>query len=223
MNMTNKIWLQIPWYLNHTLPEQERQQVETALAQTSEPQADLITWMQVQSALQAQPQQNPPQVLKVQLMAAIQNQARPVKKLWDAVSYAAFVVSIFLLLWLIIQPGMMLAWAAGGQMSAFRVYRVEADQTSYQLVAEISAQAGLAQYTFVDAWLLPWQQVRYLVEGVNEEGEAFLSEAVTGNAQAVLPGQLALLICSAVLARFILAGLAGFGTKPGSYRPLLMA
>jgi hypothetical protein len=219
----------LPGYINQTLPEKEWQHVEAALNQGELQPSELAAWKQVQGALKSQPQQVPAVRIRQQLMSRIQ--AQPIflpesaqrSWVWRLLSYVALVFSIFLLLLVVVQPGVMLEWSAGEAVDAFRIYRLNAGQASYELVGEMAAQPGLSHYNFVDAWFLPWQRFTYIVEGVNEQGQAALSQAVTGNALSALPGQIALLLSSVILAGIMRMAVSRLEKSDSKNRPMLLA
>jgi hypothetical protein len=85
-------------------------------------------------------------------------------------------------------------------LTAFRVYRVPVGGADFELLSEVPAQPDVQQYTYVDAHLLPGQSYVYVVEGLGVEGQSAFSQAITVNALEALPGQLAILVASLVIA-----------------------
>lgn len=161
-------------------------------------------WESVRLAVAGQPVVEPPVEVHSRVMARIRQPQRASAQLtgraWLGAGGLALV--ILALLWIVVQPGVVLAWDSGDvPASAYRVYRAPLDSSEFELVAEVPTSESSA-YTYVDLFLLPWQAYTYRVEGMAANGQMVTSQAVTGRALEALPGQLALVIAS------VLSGLA---------------
>jgi len=195
----------LPWYTNGTLTPAEREAVERWLRQTPEAPDKLAGWQQLRAAVTGQVQQTPPPSVWRRVMARVRakdashQQTRTLPRLTWAWGAALAMVAL-ILLWGIIQPGIVLQWSVSdGPLSAFRVYRAPVGSADFDLLHEVPARPGMRQYTYVDVRPWPTQTYVYRVEGVRQGGRSALSQAITANALDALPGQLAILFTSLVI------------------------
>ena len=199
----------LPWYANGTLGEEEAVQVETWLMQDARARAELETWRRMMAAVESQLEQRPGAEVRRRVLGQIRLEAQAparTRMRWSPaglVGAAALAMVVLVALWLAIKPGVVLQWTvdggstpAGDGVAAYRVYRAPLGSAEYRLLHEAPARAGMQEYTYIDALLLPGQAFSYQVEGVNEAGRVALSQTVSGSAQAALPGQMAILFTS---------------------------
>jgi hypothetical protein len=201
----------LPWYLNHSLPESERLAAEEQARQSPQ---QLAAWQAVRSAALSQPTRVPSATVRQRVLAQTRAKARTPRWL-PVVSGAVVAVLALLLLWNVVQPGIGLQWSVAGTVpTAFRVYRASAGSDHFEFVREVPAQAGIADYTYVDTALWPGQAYQYRVEAVNAETA---SATIAANGAEVLPTQLAIIFSS------LLIGLAGayvLREMATAYRPV---
>jgi hypothetical protein len=115
---------------------------------------------------------------------------------------AAVGLAVLLLLWVVLQPGIVLEWSVEGDPAlAFRVYRAPVGTADFGLVGEVPAEPQVRRYRYVDA--LPWlaKAYEYRVEALAAGGQPVLSQATEAGALEALPAQLAVVLLS------LLAGL----------------
>jgi hypothetical protein len=218
----------LPGYLNHSLAEHERKQVAFAIQQDDTARAELQALEHLQGVLKAQAQSSPQPLVRQQLMSRIRtvqtvSETRGWRNWgWGSIAFAAITLSIFLLLWLLVQPGVSLEWSAAGQMEIFRIYRLQVNRPAYELVGEVTGHSGISQYQYTDAWLWPGQHFTYLVEGIDRQGQ-IARQTIYGNALVALPSQVALLLSSAILAGLMLMFANRVDTLFGRRRLILLA
>lgn len=184
----------LPWYLNGTLDEAERQAVEAELRVNPELQQELNAWRLLRSAAQSQPQVEPPPALlagllrRVEIRPGRQTALRPaLARLGNGLIGCAVAALIWLALWWIIQPGVELRWAAQGEaVQSFRVYRAETAEGDFQLLRELPAAATTPEYNFTDTASLPWSKYQYLVEAVTLSGQSVFSRVIEGDSSGVI-------------------------------------
>jgi hypothetical protein len=108
---------------------------------------------------------------------------------------------IVLVLWLTVQPGVVLQWSvAGNPPTTFRIYRALAGAEDYRLIHEIEAPVGTAEYQFIDTRLIPGRWYSYRIEGIYKGGNVSISESVNSPVMGALPAQLTIFIIGTILA-----------------------
>ena len=196
----NKNKFLLPWYVNNTLSEKETLLVESWLQSDSEADAHQNSVQQVAAAAVSQVEHPPSRQVEIQLFTQIrQPVTKPVD--WQAWAWGAPVAALlFVILWLVIQPGVQLQWSVGGdQLSAFRIYRAPVGSASFELLEEIPA-AGQQTYQYADWAVFPGQTYRYRVEAVDQSGSTALSTAVASSTWIAFAAQTAILLTSFMLA-----------------------
>jgi hypothetical protein len=197
----------LPWYVNGTLPTEERQLVEAALADDPILQTELAAWRRLRAHAAAQPRKQPPIEVQRRLLdnAHHWHESPAWLRWWQGFSSSwsgvvAATLLVLLVLWVVVQPGVVLQWSVdNAEVSTFRVYRAPAGSTDFRLVKVVSARPGVEHYTYIDALLLPGQTCLYMVEGISAGGELARSQMIAGSGQQALPGQLALVLTSVIL------------------------
>ena len=195
----------LPWYLNGTLPEEDREAVEAYLRHNPEEVQALDGLRMVRDAVRARPSARPSPDVPQAVLKRVRSPGMPETAArrtgWRAwVVGGALSLATLLLLWSLVRPGIVLRWkVVDGSLQAFRVYRAASGVDDFSLVEELPAQAEVDEYTFIDTRLLPGQEFTYMVEGLDQAGRPALSQMVTGNSLTLLPVQLALVFASLVL------------------------
>jgi len=190
----------LPWYLNRSLPAADRPAADEQARRFSQ---TLSAWQAVRSAALSQPSRLPPAAVRQRVLAQTQaaGRTRRMPRGLPLLSGAAFAVLALLLLWNVVQPGIGLQWSVNGTVpTAFRVYRAPAGSDRFEILREIPAQSGTADYSYVDTALWPGQDYQYRVEAVNDRAAA---ATVAANGAEVVPAQLAIVLSS------LLIGIAG--------------
>jgi hypothetical protein len=192
----------LPWYVNDTLTAADSRAVDSWLRRGPEAQAELAAWQQVRTAVVGQAQQRPSLAVRQQIMAQVQSVSVPPRRSLTLPQLAwglGLALIVLLLLWITIQPGIVLQWSVNDDpLASFRVYRAAVGSADFGLVGEFPADAVARQYSYVDTRLLPGQTYVYRVEAVSEGGGVDISQAITANALDALPGQLAILLTSLI-------------------------
>ena len=105
------------------------------------------------------------------------------------------------LLWATLQPGVELNWSVeSGEVTSFRVYRVDAQAYDFTLVDEIQASPNISHYSVVDAVLLPGEDIEYIVEGINRSGTTVQQQITVGKGMPILLSQITLILSSLAIA-----------------------
>jgi anti-sigma factor RsiW len=191
----------LPWYLNHTLTPEETRVVEEWLRADPARQEHLSALRQMRQAVATQPQPAPSPKVRAAVLAQVQTH-RPRNSIGWRVSWVWSIITAVILLcvlWLVVQPGLVVEWRIQGQgASAFRVYRAPAGSAQFELIREVAARPDQVAYAVTDLSPLPGQVYTYLIEAVTPDGNPIISQSVIGNGLDALPAQLALLLTSLV-------------------------
>ena len=190
----------LPWYVNQTANSTERRQVEDWLKQEPDAARQLQVWQQVRKAVRAQPRTAPAPVVRRRLAAQIaskstaQLQPTAAPRWLSLAGGLGVALSMLILLWAVMRPGISLQWSVSGQSpAAFQLYRAPVGSDRFELVSVVHAQPNMQNYTFVDTTLWPGQAYRYRVEAPNQ---AVVSDTIAVNGMDLLPIQLAIVLSS---------------------------
>lgn len=202
-----RLFENIPWYVNKSLPAKESIEIEKEVNRDTHARDQKTAWEQIQTALINQPIKNPPPIVEQRVFASIHESSIKVTQKryggWEFLSGILLTVSILIILWLAIQPGVVLQWSSKPDgVIAYRIYRTTKINNQFELIKEIPFRSGNQQYNFVDCLLYPGQKYLYKVEEVHSNGKISSSPIVNGHSEDVFPAQLALLVTSII---------AGFG------------
>jgi hypothetical protein len=192
----------LPWYINRTLPERERDAVEVWLQRDPDAKTHYQETQQLAQIVQSQVKKTPHDHTRTSLLLQIRQQ--PIRS--DIGIHPWFwatplMLLIFSILWLIVQPGTQLRWSTSGNMpAAFRIYRAPAGSQSYQLLKEITVNSLQYRYQFTDRTaVLPGQTYNYVIEAIGNNGGKSISPIVSSNTLEVFTAHLALLLTSLIL------------------------
>lgn len=228
--MLKRIWRNspeqrnLPWLVNGSLPPAQRRSVELWLASRQSSQDERPAWELLRDTLRSQSEGSPDPLVLGRLMSTIRQEtaqrvARPQFTPRLALSGFALAVSIMILLWLLIQPGMVLQWSQDADVvTSYRVYRAPQGGSHYDLVEEIPVSPKVHQYTYVDARVAPGGDYIYRIEALNASGVQLPSQQVVGRWAELLPGWLALIVASLILGYLI-----AFWLDRSMRRPLVLA
>jgi hypothetical protein len=194
----------LPWYVNRSLSALECEAVEAGISRDDRARAEVDAWKQIQTAVTSQPQRMPSSQVRQRLMAIIREPTasftRVTRPSWSLFAGALLTLSVLILLWLAVRPGVVLQWSLErDRMTSYRIYRASHGSSQFELVTEIPAQANRLRYSFVDALLMPGRNYIYRVEGIHADGVSTFSQIVNSHSQDVLPGQLALILTSVII------------------------
>ena len=191
----------LPWYLNESLPAEDKSAVEQWLAADDSARTALRVSQQAARVIVSQPERVPSRKVEQKLLARVQQPA-PQKSGWPAWAWGLPLAALlFVLLWLLIQPGMMLQWSVrGSEIAAFRIYRAPVGSTEFALVDELPAVPAQQTYQYADALIVPGQSYQYVVEVVDQSGSTAARQATNSNTWMALAAQLAVLLTSFMLA-----------------------
>jgi len=231
MNSRRKILSLLAWFTNQTLGSREHDQVTNALRKDPGMAMNLQIYQSINEQINLQPELEPTAQTYKRLHERIENyeqkrgqtQNQPRNWKLQSTAFLSLALSVFILLWLVVQPGMVLEWSThNGGINAFRIYRAPNGSNEFTLVGELTAEQDTVQYSYVDSLLLPGQEFTYVVEGVQNDGRLATSEPLQGNTLTALPGQLSLLLTSLILAWLILFVIRNLPYKV-RLSPLLLA
>jgi hypothetical protein len=191
----------LPWYVNRTLAEDEARAVETWLETAPQAAQKLQEYRALQRAMNKQPVTPVPERIHYRVMDRIQAAPQPgwlpAGSAWAFASGLA--LTVFLILWVLVQPGVELTWAAGaGDIASFRVYRALSQSDRYIFLEEIPADAGQRIYRYTDTALLLGAAYDYRIEVVERGGQSAVSQVVSGSGYLALPGMLSVVFTSAL-------------------------
>ena len=212
----------LPWYANDRLAPDKKQAVGRWLKDNPAAQAELDGLGHLRAVIAGQAQARPAEAVRQRVMARVaagsrqpttdrrpltagsfKRSRRADSRRPSAVSWAwgvGLALTVFVLLWAAIKPGVMLQWAlSNGGVTAFQVYRAAEGSDEFALIGEVPTQAGADRYTFVDALSMPAANYTYVVKSVKPSGEATLSRAINASNSAALPSQVGILLASLII------------------------
>jgi hypothetical protein len=194
----------LPWYVTGKLSTGEKTQVELWLEQAPDARVELAEWKALRDEVLGQKSASPSKVVFSRITTRIHSQpkVRPLNITpWMSWSLgAALTLLVMVILWISVRPGVALEWAVNeNSLANFRIYRSELGRENYRLIAQVPAQSGALEYSFVDTLLIPGRSYIYRVEGMEGEGFIAVSQAIASSPLAALPGQLAILFTSLVM------------------------
>ena len=176
----------------------------------------------LREALKQQPTLAPPEAVRGRVMAAVAaavaaGPQRYTGRGWGpAARWAAgfgMAVVVFVLLWAVVRPGVVLGWTVSGEPpAAYRVYRSLGPDEKQALVREVKALPEEDSYRIVDPFVLPAARYTYTVEGVASNGRTIASQSAAVDAATVLPAQVAILVASLLVGWGAVAVFNGVGT-----------
>ena len=179
-----------PWYANQTLDADEAERYQAWLESHPQGEGDLRFWQEVRMTVAEQarwsPQPGALQQTQARLREIAISPGSGRRTLPAIASAAAVMVIVFVLLWVVVKPGVTLRWSVRGiTPTGFRIYRAPANSPDYRLVAEIAARNDQLAYQFNDLLTVPGLSYRYRVDGVGGSGEILSSPGATSDARAV--------------------------------------
>jgi hypothetical protein len=186
----------LPWYVNDTLGEREREEVERWLAGEPGAAEDLASWQRLHAAVQSLPLQEPPAPLRGRVLAQVAGSGVPrVPQVRSWALGVALSLVVLLLLWGVARPGIVLQWEVhDGPVERFRVYRAPMGAGSFVLLDEVPAQPEERVYVYVDSWVLPLSAYVYRVEGIGQGEEVVHSPSISARGIEMLPKLLLVLL-----------------------------
>lgn len=193
-----------PWYVNNSLSDQEREAVDSIIKNDPQARIEIEAWKKIRITMTNQPQKIPSPMVRQRLMTSIRTPSEmKVQKsrwIWNLASGALLTLSIFILLWLAVRPGVVLQWSlARDGITGYRIYRTPLGKNQFDLIKDVPAQANRLQYYYVDAFILPGANYIYRVEGIRSDGTTIQSTIVNGRARDVMPSQVELFLSSIIL------------------------
>jgi hypothetical protein len=192
----------LPWYINKTLTENEKNSVEFWIQQNPKGQQEYQTAHRISQITKTQEEYEPSKEVKTRIFSQIQQkkstarQYSPNTLIWGG----PILVLIFILLWLIIQPGTQLQWSTiGSTPASFRIYRAAAGSEQFELIEELPASSHHNSYYYSDFLLVPGQNYQYIIEVRDQWGNTSLSQVAMSDSMMILASQIALLLTSFML------------------------
>jgi hypothetical protein len=211
-----KINLLLPWYINETLSESEKIAVQDLVDQNPDSFEDYQFTQQISKILQAQDSLVPSNRVKNHLLNIIHNQPIRSKKTGHAWLWGVpMTIIIFIILWLVAQPGTLLQWSIHGiSPEAFLIYRAPEGSQQFVLIDELSATPLQPDYQYADILVMPGQTYHYLIEVRDQYGNTIKSHATTNDSQMALAAQIALFLTSFIIAIGIIKVIQEINTFP---------
>jgi hypothetical protein len=193
-----------PWYVNQTLAQSEIESYEAWLDEHPDAKDELRLWQAINRAVLEQPRFAPHSRVFEQINSHIGEHRTSLKFNWRILpaiaSGLAAAMIVFVLLWLIVKPGITMRWSVNGVVPAtFRVYRAPTGSPAYELIGEIKSEDNQFVYQYRDLIFVPGRSYLYRVDGINSSGEITFSKAVINDTRSILPGQLIILLTSVIM------------------------
>ena len=211
-----KTKLLIPWYINKTLSRSENKAVQNLIKHHPNLLDDYQITQRISNILQAQESLAPSNRVKNHLLTTVHNQPiRSKNPLHTWLWAVPMMLFIFIILWLVVQPGTLLQWSINGNSpESFLIYRAPEGSTQFVLIDELSATPFQPNYQYADILVVPGQTYQYLIEVRDQNGNTTRSHATTNNAQMALAAQIALFITSSIITFGIIKVLQEIKTFP---------
>lgn len=194
--------LLLPWYINGTLSQNDRDSVEFWVQEDPKAQAYLQTTQRISQAAIEQEDHIPSSNVRFRLLSQISEHPlttknNPFSWFWSV----PVMILIFSLLWIIAQPGTQLKWSTNGNgPGSFRVYRAAEGSGEFVLIEELPATTSQQTYHYADVLVVPGQTYKYLIEVRDHNGNTATSQILTSNSQLSLIAQLSIFLTSLILA-----------------------
>ena len=193
--------LLLPWYINDTLSESEKTSVEMWIQRDLNAVEDYQSTQRISQVLRTQDSHAPSNKVRTQLLTLIQKQPIRSKSrvhpwLWGG----PIMLLIFILLWIIAQPGTQLRWSINGNTPATSlIYRAPVGSEQFVLIEELTATTTQPTYQYADLLVVPGQTYQYMIEIRDQNGNTTRSQTAMSDSQMTLAAQIALLITSFIL------------------------
>lgn len=198
MKKTN---LLLPWYINETLSESEKIAVQNLIERHPTSLEDYQYAQRISKIVQKQAVLSPSDRVKNHLLNAVHNQPKLSENsfhhwLWGVpMSFL-----IFIILWLVVQPGTMLHWSINEiSPEYFLIYRAPESSEQFVLIDKLSAKPSQPSYQYADILVVPGQTYQYLIEVRDQYGNTTRSQATTNDSQMALAAHIALLLTSFII------------------------
>jgi hypothetical protein len=194
----------IPWYINGSLSPDEAEEVAYVIKQDDRARIEYEAWKHIHAAVASQEQRVPSAVDRQQIMSSL-HQPNLYKGILgqssrNLLAGALLTLSILILLWLVVRPGVVLQWSIEKDgMTSYRIYRASQGSSQYEMLKEIPTQANQWRYNFVDTLLVPGRNYIYRVEGIGADGVSAHSRTVNGRSLDILPSLLVLILASMIV------------------------
>ena len=193
--------LLLPWYINETLSESEKIAVQNLINHHPKSLDDYQITQRISNILQAQESLSPSNRVKNHLLNIVHKQPTSSKNtirpwLWSV----PMTIFIFIILWLVVQPGTILQWSINGiSTESFLIYRAPEGSSQFVLIDELSAIPSQPSYQYADILVIPGQTYQYVIEVRDQDGNTTRSRATTNDSQMALAAQIALFLTSIIL------------------------
>jgi hypothetical protein len=193
--------LLLPWYINETLSESEKIAVQDLIDHHPNWLKDYHITQHISKILQEQESLTPSNRVKDHLLNIVHNQPiRPKNTIHPWLWGGPLTILIFIILWLVVQPGTLLQWSINGISSeSFLIYRAPEGSSQFVLIDELSAIPAQPNYQYADTLVVPGQTYQYLIEVRDQHGNTTRSQATTNDSQMALAAQIALFLTSIIL------------------------
>ena len=193
--------LLLPWYINETLSKSEKIAVQDLIDHHPNSLKDYRITQHISKILQEQESLSPSNRVKDHLLKIVHNQPiRPKITIHTWLWGGPLTIIIFIMLWLVVQPGTLLLWSINGiSTESFLIYRAPEGSSQYVLIDELSANPSQPNYQYADTLVVPWQTYQYLIEVRDQYGNITRSQATTNDSQMALAAQIALFLTSIIL------------------------
>ncbi len=209
MKMKNKAKFEklLPWYINRTLDEDEAAKMRAFLASPDADPQKIADIRQIFDIVRQQPLLHPSKRTKAVLLEKIHAQPQHSRRtaifgLNDAVGLAALWLSIFLMLWVVFQPGIVIHWSLPRQVKAKRIslYRSDDKQTGFRIINQIGPVVTPRELTLKDPITIPGKNYYYRIEIVDNYGQVLYRELQDQTATVAMASYLLIFILSILLA-----------------------
>ena len=191
----------LPWYINHTLYESEKNVIEAWLQRDSDAKMLHQEIQQFAQIISGQETKSPPTRVRTNLLIRVREQpSQSIAGTHPWVWGIPLMLLIFLLLWLVVQPVTQLRWSTSGNLTAtFRIYRAPAGSGNFSLIKELPASPTQQTYQFADLFVVPGQDYQYIIEISDQSGNTTISQTEMSNSLMTLAAQIAILLTSFML------------------------
>ena len=196
----------IPWYLNQTLDEKETREIDALISKSLISQHSISKTKAIMDVIRDEDLLIPPAKVKANLLEKIhttQNTAQEklFSNLFDTIGSIAIYIAIFLFLWIIFQPGIVIHWPLPNQTKAqsITIYRAENTTLDYKKVGEMKPAVTPREITLKDPLIIPFLSYKYRINITDELGNTYSQEITFQTSWNVLLYNIILLSTSLIL------------------------
>ncbi|HEY61712.1 MAG TPA: hypothetical protein G4N95_03595 [Anaerolineae bacterium] len=201
MNDKNKLSRLLPWYANGTLVGKERAAIDNCLLKSVKMKRDSKDIDIIRSIVKNEPIHYPSASLKDRIIERIdKGQTVRKYKLKPADFFGSLIiwVSLFIILWLVFQPGVTIQWylPIDSKSETINIYRKTISSHNFKIIDQISTVNVPVQIILNDPVLIPGQNYIYRIDAYDTSGDLVYQNLVSASTSKIIVNQIILILSS---------------------------